>query len=486
MNNKKQQQKQTMESQQPDSNDHEPPIRVLEFYSGIGGMHYALSKSGINFEVVGAFDINTNANAVYKHNFPCAKLMQKNLEGLTVRDLNKLSAHCWTMSPPCQPYTRQGKQEASKDARAKSFLHILDLLVEMQNPPSYIFLENVKGFDVSDTRTHLLHVLETKGFNYKEFLLSPVELGIPNSRLRYYMLAKRSQEPFPTPAEGFTVKETKNRIRDYLCEPKSDEANINGTPDSEGSVNSHIRTSNENQSNKTTTANITEHSTSMKSNTSMTTDKDTGQTGIRTSPFIVPDNILLRFSTIMDIVSGDSQGSCCFTKAYGKYIEGTGSIFSPLDKTAVDIVFKEIESLASTPQKPTIDTSRTVESSSAASTLTRSTVTTTTPTATVTDAATTTTTTATQTTITDAVTAVPTTTGNMNCTDDTLSRKLSLLRSLRLRYFSPSEISRLLCFPEEFKFPEEMTIRQKYQLLGNSVNVFTIAHLMSNFLFANS
>ena len=388
-------------------------IKVLEFYSGIGGMHYALKKSGINFKVIGAFDINTNANSVYRHNFPDAKLMQKNLEGLTVKDLDKLSAQCWTMSPPCQPYTRQGKQEASKDSRAKSFLHLMDLLAEMSNPPSYILIENVKGFDASDTRDHLLRVLKTKGYHTKEFLLSPVELGIPNSRLRYYLLAKRSPETFSLDApDSFTAIETRNLIGDYLS--VFDDAN----------------------------------------------DADISNI---CNPYLVPDNVVLRFSTIMDIVTSDSTGSCCFTKAYGKYVEGTGSIYSPLSKSNIDEVFREIEKMASTVSSSSVPPKTTTELQSISTSATNETTSTTTSNF-----------------ITDDTSSTDKTNSNNNN-----EVKLLLLRSLSLRYFSPDEIARLLCFPEEFNFPEVMTVRQRYQLLGNSVNVFTIAHLMSTYLFSS-
>ena len=64
-----------------------------------------------------------------------------------------------------------------------------------------------------------------------------------------------------------------------------------------------------------------------------------------------------------------------------------------------------------------------------------------------------------------------------------IDEKLELLRSLKLRYFTPKEISKLLCFPDDFRFPDEMTFRQRYQLLGNSVNVYTIGYLMKEYLF---
>ena len=46
-------------------------IRALEFYSGIGGMHYAMKRVlDDEVAVVGAFDINTTVNSIYRHNFP--------------------------------------------------------------------------------------------------------------------------------------------------------------------------------------------------------------------------------------------------------------------------------------------------------------------------------------------------------------------------------------------------------------------------------
>lgn len=51
------------------SEDEEQPWRVLEFYSGIGGMRYSLINAAVNAVVLEAFDINDVANDVYEHNF---------------------------------------------------------------------------------------------------------------------------------------------------------------------------------------------------------------------------------------------------------------------------------------------------------------------------------------------------------------------------------------------------------------------------------
>jgi len=175
-------------------------LSVVEFYSGIGGMHFALKGCSFPSKVVTAMEINTTANQVYKQNFGDTKLLQKNIEGLTVQEIDNLSADVFVMSPPCQPFTRVGLQGASKDPRTRSFLHILELLPELSRPPDYILMENVKGFETSDTRERFVGTLKSCGYSFQEFLLSPTQFGIPNSRLRYYLVAKKKplQFYFPT------------------------------------------------------------------------------------------------------------------------------------------------------------------------------------------------------------------------------------------------------------------------------------------------
>ena len=59
---------------------------------------------------------------------------------------------------------------------------------------------------------------------------------------------------------------------------------------------------------------------------------------------------------------------------------------------------------------------------------------------------------------------------------------LELLRSLRLRYFTPREVANLMGFPESFTFPDTATIKQRYRTLGNSINVRLVAELMTYFM----
>jgi len=82
------------------------------------------------------FDINQNANLTYFENFKIKpneiliegfslndyeNLIQKNLAGNNTTNTKIV----WTMSPPCQPFTRQGNMEGLEDNRSTAFIHLI-------------------------------------------------------------------------------------------------------------------------------------------------------------------------------------------------------------------------------------------------------------------------------------------------------------------------------------------------------------------------
>ena len=81
---------------------------VAEFFSGIGGLHFALQRSGLRHRVVQAYDVDEPANATYRHNLD-APVSAVDLCGVTADQLASLRANTWLLSPPCQPYSRQAR-----------------------------------------------------------------------------------------------------------------------------------------------------------------------------------------------------------------------------------------------------------------------------------------------------------------------------------------------------------------------------------------
>lgn len=75
--------------------------------------------------------------------------------------------------------------------------------------------------------------------------------------------------------------------------------------------------------------------------------------------------------------------------------------------------------------------------------------------------------------------------------EDGDSQAIRLLDPLRLRYFTPSELLRIFHFEiprhaaddsETFVWPDSISTKTKYRLIGNSVNVKVVEALI-NFLY---
>ncbi len=139
----------------------------------------------------------------------------KSILNLTSTLLDKLSAKIWMMSPPCQPFTRNNTTDSRdvNDNRSEPFLHLVDIFSQMQNPPVYLALENVIGFESSDCCQRFLDVLDQRDYTYQQYHLDPLKLGIPNSRPRYYCIAKLRNQRLNEGKEDLIIPPNVREIR---------------------------------------------------------------------------------------------------------------------------------------------------------------------------------------------------------------------------------------------------------------------------------
>ncbi len=158
-------------------------MRVLELYCGIGGCAAALGEAA---EVVQAVDINKNALEVYRLNFR-HPTTARTLDTISESELCRGDPELRWLSPPCQPFTTRGHRRDLEDPRAKSFLWLMEKLGSVR--PRHMALENVPGFVDSEAHSRLLSTLKRFGYRYQEHLICPSELGLPNRRRRYYLVA---------------------------------------------------------------------------------------------------------------------------------------------------------------------------------------------------------------------------------------------------------------------------------------------------------
>eukprot|EP01134_Creolimax_fragrantissima_P003860 CFRG3860T1 len=467
------------------SNDDEKGLQVAEFYSGIGGLHCGFDQCGVKGEVLHAFDINTAANDVYKHNFPSTKLHQRNLVSFSTADHEKMAANVWLMSPPCQPYTRQGKQEGSKDLRAQSFLHLVDLLGRLQAPPSYILIENVFGFEKSDTHEVLVQQLSSLDYTYQEFLLTPDQFKIPNSRLRYFLLAKKHPRSFrvacptglvqteipgddqcsPSPAHHsyhYTNEGKNGNATEDAASPKNEECDVsandsisgNGTYACDDNAKSKplkrsapIRDPDSWKRQKKG-SNLCRHLSEF-----LEVDNGSGDDeNNRLKGNFVPENVVVKKGAVFDIVTADDTRSCCFTKAYSKYHEGTGSVLQTNTTMSYTSAFEPI--MASTRARQAMTRhNKDIRTSDNGQDHTPAPV------------------------AAEGIASITELKSYEN--SEVTQAQVDNVMGLGLRFFSPREIARLHCFPESFVFPSTTTTNSAYRLLGNSLNVRVVARLLT-------
>ncbi|KAF9274246.1 tRNA (cytosine-5-)-methyltransferase [Mortierella alpina] len=143
----------------------------------------------------------------------------------------------------------------------------------------------------------------------------------------------------------------------------------------------------------------------------------------RMQKYMIPDKTLLKYGKTFDIVKETTRRSCCFTKGYYHFVESTGSILQMAHELDTASVFIEAEALKAKPD-------------------------------------------------------------SANPEEDN-ARALALLRTLHLRYFTENEVARLMGFPileGKFSFPDTTSLKQRYRVLGNSINVKVVAKLIQYLL----
>ena len=133
----------------------------------------------------------------------------------------------------------------------------------------FLLLENVGGFERSQARQLVVSSLAAAGFSLQEFLLCPRQIGVPNSRLRYYLLAKRSPDwSFQTQQDLMTEMTCLQHIlntMEIVTKPRALREFLLTQPDEDS---------------------------------------------------LLPEKVLTKHARVLDIIREDSSVSCCFTSGY--------------------------------------------------------------------------------------------------------------------------------------------------------------------------
>ena len=92
------------------------PIKIADFFAGIGGIRLGFEKASNRFSCVFSNEIDKNAIKTYTENFGSENLCTNSIENLDhIPDFDIFLAGF-----PCQPFSIAGEQKGFEDERGKN------------------------------------------------------------------------------------------------------------------------------------------------------------------------------------------------------------------------------------------------------------------------------------------------------------------------------------------------------------------------------
>lgn len=208
--------------------------KVVSLFSGCGGLDLGFKQSG--YEIIWSNDILKDACETYRFNIG----NHIHCGNISVIDKNIIpKADIVIGGPPCQSFSLVGKRDP-KDLRSNlvwSYLEVLEIV-----KPKLFILENVTGLlsaknsDGSKVLDHLLKAFNDIGFTTSVFKLNAADYGVPQRRVRVFIVGNRKSKDISEPAKTHSEETwvsafealsdlsdtTENGIGKYIKKPKGE------------------------------------------------------------------------------------------------------------------------------------------------------------------------------------------------------------------------------------------------------------------------
>jgi DNA (cytosine-5)-methyltransferase 1 len=164
---------------------HEPKLRVLDLFSGIGGFSLGLERAGM--QTVAFCEIGDYCRTLLARHWPgmpiYSDIQLLNSRRLQYDHIPKIDLICGGY--PCQPFSVAGKQRGDKDPR-HLWPEMHRLIREIR--PRWVVCENVAGHIELGLDT-VLDDLEAAGYAATAFVIPACAVGAPHRRDRVWIVA---------------------------------------------------------------------------------------------------------------------------------------------------------------------------------------------------------------------------------------------------------------------------------------------------------
>ena len=130
-------------------------MKIIDLFSGIGGFSLGFQRAGYQFTEHYFSEIDKNAIANYKYNFPHAKYIGDitSIHGGDFTDIDII-----TFGSPCQDFSLAGRREGLKGTKSSLIAHAIALITNIR--PSIFIWENVKGAFSSNARADFWAIIQ--------------------------------------------------------------------------------------------------------------------------------------------------------------------------------------------------------------------------------------------------------------------------------------------------------------------------------------
>jgi DNA (cytosine-5)-methyltransferase 1 len=187
-----------------------PSLRVLDMFSGCGGLSVGLRMSG--FHIVAGLDADADAIETFKHTHPGSIGLQVDARSF-VDDIDAFlptdeSIDLLVGGPPCQGFCVINPTRSQEDPRNACIQIFLDAVLSLK--PNAVLMENVpgllslaKGFAYKK----ICDVLGAAGYSVSAMVLQAAHYGVPQSRWRLFIVGLKGERfAFPEPTHRAMIR----------------------------------------------------------------------------------------------------------------------------------------------------------------------------------------------------------------------------------------------------------------------------------------
>jgi DNA (cytosine-5)-methyltransferase 1 len=163
------------------------PKRFVDLFSGVGGFHMAMKRSGA--VCAGSVELDAEARKTYAVNFPGDYATCDDIRNATASMFGKVHVVCGGF--PCQSFSHAGDGAGLADeSKGALFFETARLIGDLA--PETFILENVEALGSHDngkTMDTILDVLTNLGYAVQTCVLNSGEFGLAQNRLRIFIVA---------------------------------------------------------------------------------------------------------------------------------------------------------------------------------------------------------------------------------------------------------------------------------------------------------